>query len=65
VRPELVTEQVRADRIKMIQFLQDACQWYRWCFKKKKATLLVMFSNAWIFSWMPKSFALIGYPGLS
>jgi hypothetical protein len=26
VRPELVTEQVRADRIKMIQFLQDACQ---------------------------------------
>ncbi|KAF5095385.1 hypothetical protein D0Z00_003165 [Geotrichum galactomycetum] len=26
VRPELVTEQVRADRMKMIQFLQDACQ---------------------------------------
>lgn len=26
VRPELVTDQVRADRMKMIQFLQDACQ---------------------------------------
>lgn len=26
VRPELVTEQVRTDRMKMVQFLQDACQ---------------------------------------
>lgn len=26
VRPELVTDQVLADRIKLVQFLQDACQ---------------------------------------